>query len=345
MPATLPREWDSLSELLFALRRDEFLAGPFEAELLHPETGASLGRAQMPPFLYRGEPAFYPTTTGGLWRAQSVLSNEDFECAQQLVLSAAKDLAEKSHEGLPLGEAVAFAQHYGFFTPLLDCSSSLYVSAHFAVGPHAAATLADDGKSGCYMRINLRRAQDYLELLRPTWLGGRFKRPSLQQAWSLEPPAAVGDREGERREDDYWRNLKSGFFVDSGIVEIFRWRRKPEEDRLFYNPYFDCPPDDPFVGWPVLLVNGFVDQHGPISNGLATLLLERLPLYHMVCFSRSEVDNPSDGDTIVVPPELFCSGVHPGRVWDREFLRKRWTEAPTRVPKELPSDDQAKPRE
>lgn len=337
MPVVLSSDWSSLSELLLALRRDEFLAGPFETELIHPETGVSLGTTQMPPFLYRGEPAWYPTTMGGLWRAQSALNSEEFQRLQEIVLSAAKNLKEKCREDLPFGEAIAFAQHYGFFTPLIDFSSSLYVSAHFAVGAQAAAAQAKDDAGGCYIRINLRRAQNHLDLLRPTWLGGRFKRPSLQHAWSLEPPAAVGDEKGERREEDYWRNLKSAFFVDQGIVEIFRWRRKPEEDRLFYNQYFDCPPDDPFTGWPVLFVNGFVAEHGAISDRLATLLLERLPLYHMVCFSRSEGDNTAGNDKIAVPSELFCAGVHPGRVWDRGYLYKLWTEAQTHVERELPA--------
>jgi hypothetical protein len=285
----------------------------------------------MPPFLYRGEAGVYPATMGGLWRAQTTLCNEDFECAQRLALYAAQHLAQKSREDLPLGEAVAFAQHYGFHTPLVDCSSSLYVSAHFAVGPDAGSILAEHGRVGCYIRINLRRVQEHLELLRPTMLGGRFKRPSIQQAWTVEPPAAVGDSEGELREDPCWRNLKSAFFVDSGIVEIFRWKRNPKEDAIFYNPYFDCPPEDPFVGWPVLLVNGFVNEFGPISDGLATLLLGRLPLYQMVCFDAEEVGNP--GEDVAVPSHLFCAGVHPGRVWDRELLRKQWTATPPGSPR------------
>jgi hypothetical protein len=43
----------------------------------------------------------------------------------------------------------------------------------------------------------------------------------------------------------------------------------------------------------------------------------------MVCFSAEEVGNAVDN---ALPPQLFCAGVHPGRVWDREYLRKQWTE-------------------
>jgi hypothetical protein len=327
MATPLPQEWNSLSELIFALRRDDYLTGGFETELLNPETGASLGKARMPPFLYRGEPAVYDSTMGGLWRAQSFLSHDDFECIQKLVLSAAVSLSEKSREPLPFGEAIAYAQHYGFFTPLVDVSSSVYVSAHFAAGSNAAENPSDDSKYGTFMRINLRRAQQHLELLRPTMLGGRFARPSIQQAWTIEPPAAVGDREGERREDDYWRNLKSAFFSESGIIETLRWQRNPKQDPLFYNPFLNCPPDDPYIGWPVLLVNQFVEKNGPISNAVATLLLGRLPLYQMVCFSRDDgVSEPNDGH-VKVPSELFCAGVHPGRVWNREYLHRQWTGA------------------
>src|SRR5262245_55171828 len=120
MQKRIPQDWNSLSELLFRLRHEEFLAGPFETELFHPETGANLGKAQSPPFLYRGEPAVYPSTMGSLWRAQSTFSSEDFEYTQQLVEYAAKTLSAKSREDLPFGEAVAYAQHYGFPTPLLD---------------------------------------------------------------------------------------------------------------------------------------------------------------------------------------------------------------------------------
>lgn len=327
MPPRLPKEWNSLSELLFALRREEFLAGRFETHLRDPETGESRGKAWMPPFLYRGEPVVYPSTAGGLWRAQSLLSGEEFEYLQDLVFYAARDLAQKSSDQLPLGEAIAFAQHYGFFTPLVDFSDSLYVSAHFAVGSHASGGGDGAPELGCFIRIDLRRAQEYLALLRPTMLGDRFARPALQHAWTIEPPAAVGDKEGERREDDYWRNLKSPFFLESGILEVFHWRRNAQEDRLFFNPFLDCPAEDPYVGWPVLLVNGFVNSAGPMSERLATLLLGRLPLYQMVCFSRDD-QSETPGIPVTVPSQLYCVGVHPGRVWDGEYLYKQWTEAP-----------------
>jgi len=331
MATPLSKEWNSLSELIFVLRRDDFLTGSFEAEFRHPETGDSLGKSRMPPFLYRGEPAVYGSTMGGLWRAQSFLSHDDFECIERLVISAVSAFAEKSREALPFGEAVACAQHYGFFTPLVDFSSSLYVSAHFAVGSAAAEKPSDELKYGTFMRVNLRRAQEHLELLRPTALGGRFVRPSVQQAWTIEPPAAVGNREGERIEDDYWRNLKSGFFSEAGIIETFHWQRNPKQDPLFFNPWLDCPPDDPYVGWPVLLVNQFVEENGPLSDAVATLLLGRLPLYHMVCFSADDTPerDPNDGH-VIAPSELFCAGVHPGRVWDREFLRRNWTKTQSR---------------
>jgi hypothetical protein len=73
------------------------------------------------------------------------------------------------------------------------------------------------------------------------------------------------------------------------------------------------------VAWPVLWINEFVEEEGPMSKNLADRLLERIDLYDVVGFFSEEL---APGE---VPKKLTIIGIDPRRKWTKDHLRSRWT--------------------
>jgi hypothetical protein len=243
------------------------------------------------------------------------LSEPDVSYLDRLLSYAVNQLCKDFQ--VPEVEGYAYAQHYGLFTWMIDFTSSIEVAAHFSVGAEDSAL--DDG---CILRADVSRLASHLDLLRPTRLARAFGRPFNQSAWTIEPPYAVNSPDDfESDESAQYRNLKSQLYREGGVFELFVWKRGPEDD-LRRIPNLECPPDDPYTGFMVLMVNEFVSEieRRPMSSGLADILLSRLPLYKVVG-AAAQGEAPTQG----LPRRIEVSRIDPRYTWSKRELRDLWT--------------------
>jgi len=127
-------------------------------------------------YLFRGEPAVYPTTLTSLRRAQAdpSLTREDWSILVGLVRLCRDVFGAAMGDGL---SGLAFAQHYGIPTTLLDVTNDPRVALHLAA---ARSSMAEERT---FFRIDLERCGSTINV---AYTGHEFcRRGQVQSAWGL----------------------------------------------------------------------------------------------------------------------------------------------------------------
>ncbi len=132
-------KFDSLEECLGYIRKNYPDDQTCRTEAINLDTG-EMYEANAPAFLYRGEPVIYDTTKSSIMRLQQEpgLSERAKETIQCLTLMVNMRVLQHLRSlFLDKSDSLAFLQHYGMPTQMIDFTSKLNVAALFATASDA----------------------------------------------------------------------------------------------------------------------------------------------------------------------------------------------------------------
>ncbi len=249
------------------------------------DTGELEPRARFPRWLFRGEPECFPRSTSGLvrLRAGSPACSAEVEAVADFVhrqvvhrlvlpyLTEVETITSLQWLGVAATyEGLAFCQHYGLPTALIDFTSSLHVAAGFAAAtPHRSTT----GPWGRIAVLDVRRSQSCSQIwdfrdLSPT-------RAARQRAYGLYVSGHA-----DLRAPDVRRRLGLAWY---------RFRRDPPDEQRWLRG-FDrllATTDDRLAGWVRHGIAMHVQEHGALGAEAAALLASRVPMVPLLARTSS----------------------------------------------------------
>lgn len=275
-------EFRSLSECVAYLReryRDERLS-----EGRDIDTGKSFRGARFPRWLFRGERSCFPASRPTLWRlrrsgdhlADEVERGTDFAVrytVHHLVLPYIQDLdhftsltwmaVSATYEGL------AFCQHYGLPTAMVDFTLSLRIAAAFASTPTSSASGAGHGRIAVLDTLKARECSQIIDLR-----DFSATRAARQKGFALYVPghADLCSRRVQRKLGLKWYRFNRDAREEAQWQKGFGAMIRTDNDRL--------------AGWLRHAVSIYARQVGPLSNETADYLCGRIPIVPLVAQSR-----------------------------------------------------------
>lgn len=307
------REFPSLAACV------SYLAVRFPYSSLHEsrdiDSGEMVRGARFPRWLFRGEAECYPTSSSGLVRLRAsrpLLASEietvaDFAhhyVTHQLVLPYLAEVRTiTSLEWLAVAatyEGLAFCQHYGLPTALIDFTSSLRVAAQFAsaapVGPSGAGRIAvlDVERSRSCSQI-----WDFRDLS-PT-------RAARQRAYGLYKAGHpdLCDPDVRRQIGLTW----------------FRFRHDSEDDLRWRKGFRQllATRTDRLAGWVRHAIAIYARRETTLSLDAADLLLARIPLVPLL----AKTSKRRGYGGFLTPATVRFDAVHEHRRSLRDWTRAR----------------------
>jgi hypothetical protein len=240
------------------------------------DTGEMEPRARFPRWLFRGEPECFPSSTSALvrLRASSPAWSDEVEMVADFVhrhvvhqlvlpyLSEVETITNLQWLGVAATyEGLAFCQHYGLPTALIDFTSSLRVAAGFAVATAHRPAARPWGRIAVLDVMRSRSCSQIWDFrdLSPT-------RAARQRAYGLYVAGHA-----DLCAADVRRRL--------GLV-WYRFRRDPSDERPWLRG-FDrllATTDDRLAGWVRHGIAMHVREHGALDSETAAFLASRVPM-------------------------------------------------------------------
>lgn len=222
-------------------------------------------KVKYPKYLFRGEPGVYASSFTSLRRAQDVneLTNEDWSLLIGLVSLCRDIFGAATGEGL---DGLAWAQHYGIPTALLDVTNDPMVALHFA------ADAPSHVAQRTFFRIDLERCFPHVHA---SYVGHEYcLRGKAQSAWALW--RADTERFGDF---DLQNCPEIDAYVEKHVVSV----DGSEDAARWQLPRLRDERNDGFAPYAVAILRGLKFHYGrPFPYSFVSWIVPRIPLYEWI---------------------------------------------------------------